>query len=155
MKILLSFEKILSKVVVFLTAIFFLVMVFLAFLQVVLRNFFSTGITWADVTVRHCVLWVGFFGAILAAIENRHIRLDLLSRLLPEKIKSAVSKLIYLGSAITCSILAYASYKFVLDEKMMGERLFGGVPIWIAQAIIPTTFTLVGIIFIIKLLEKE
>ena len=47
-------------------------MILLAFLQIVLRNFFDTGLPWGDSLVRYLVLWVGFIGAALATNEESH-----------------------------------------------------------------------------------
>ena len=51
-------------------------MVFLAFGQVILRNFLSSGLLWTDLFLRQMVLWVGFLGASLAVRERRHISID-------------------------------------------------------------------------------
>ena len=45
-------------------------MIAVAFLQIVLRNFFDTGLPWGDSLVRYLVLWVGFIGAALATREG-------------------------------------------------------------------------------------
>jgi len=39
-------------------------MVILAFLQAVLRDFFGTGRPWIDEVVRQLVIWVGFVGPL-------------------------------------------------------------------------------------------
>ena len=62
------------------------VMVFMAFLQVVLRNLFHSGILWGDIFLRHLVLWVGFIGASLATRSERHINIDILTRLMSPKV---------------------------------------------------------------------
>ncbi|MBI2974480.1 MAG: TRAP transporter small permease [Deltaproteobacteria bacterium] len=143
-------DKALSRTISVFLILAMAAMIVLGFLQVVLRNFFGSGISWADVTVRHLVLWVGFFGAVLATIENRHITLDVFSRILPSPIKKYVQSLIYLGSAVVCFVLTHASYKFVASERLMGEILFSGVPVWWAQVVIPVTFGLMGILFVLR-----
>ena len=35
----------------------------MAFVQVVLRNLFSTGFVWADILLRNSVLWIALLGA--------------------------------------------------------------------------------------------
>jgi len=50
-------EKI-SQVEKVLIAALLTVMLLLAFLQIVLRNFFATGIDWSDSLVRYLVVWV-------------------------------------------------------------------------------------------------
>ncbi|PIR18174.1 MAG: C4-dicarboxylate ABC transporter permease [Deltaproteobacteria bacterium CG11_big_fil_rev_8_21_14_0_20_49_13] len=147
-------ERILSKIVTALLIIFLSFMIGIAFLQIILRNFFDTGFSWADVTVRHMVLWVGFLGAVIAAIEDRHISLDIFSRMLPQKFKKYVSKLVYLGSSFVCAVLAYASYKFVASERMMESELFAGVPVWLAEVVIPVTFAMLGFLFLIRVILR-
>jgi TRAP-type C4-dicarboxylate transport system permease small subunit len=56
-------------------------MVFLAFLQVVLRNVFSQGLLWGDILLRQLVLWIGFIGASLATREEKHINIDLFCKI--------------------------------------------------------------------------
>lgn len=144
------FEKIITKIVNGFVVVALTAMIVLAFLQIILRNFFSSGIGWADVTIRHLVLWIGFFGAVLAAIQERHISLDVFSRVLPDGVKKYIHSIIYLGSAVVCGILSFASYKFVVSEKEMGAILFGGVPVWLAQVIVPCTFVMIGAVFLVK-----
>ena len=52
----------------------------LAFLQIFLRNVFTTGLAWGDLVLRNLVLWIGFIGATLATREGKHINIDILSR---------------------------------------------------------------------------
>ena len=72
-------EKI-NRVEQILVAALLTVMILLAFSQIVLRNFFATGIDWADSLVRYLVVWVGFVGAAIATKEGKHITIDVLSR---------------------------------------------------------------------------
>ena len=50
--------------------------------QIILRNFFSTGFVWGDDLLRHGVLWISFLGAARATLERKHIRIDILPRIL-------------------------------------------------------------------------
>ena len=51
-------------------------MIGLAALQIVLRNFLGAGIVYADMLVRILVLWIGLVGAMVAARQNKHISID-------------------------------------------------------------------------------
>jgi TRAP-type C4-dicarboxylate transport system, small permease component len=126
-------------------------MIVLAFTQVILRNFFNSGITWADPLVRHLVLWVGFIGASVATKEDSHLAIDLVSRFLPVSLKKPTAMFVHAASAVVCGFLAHASYKFVLGEREMGEMLMPGVPTWWAIAIIPVGFGLMSLRFAIRI----
>src|SRR5512139_2469052 len=73
-------------------------MIFIAFLQIVLRNFFSTGLDWGDPLLRNLVLWIGFIGATLATREGKHINIDIISRWLPSMGKNVVTFMTHLFS---------------------------------------------------------
>ncbi|NVM57446.1 MAG: TRAP transporter small permease subunit, partial [Desulfobacterales bacterium] len=57
-------------------------MIGLAFLQIVLRDFFSTGLLWADPLLKNLVIWVGLVGASIATREDKHITIDVIPRVL-------------------------------------------------------------------------
>ncbi len=118
--------------------------VLLSFIQVVLRQFFATGILWGDVFLRHMVLWVGFFGAFIAASQNKHFAIDVLLNRLPPKVRFAVCRIVDLFSVLCLGFLTVAAGKFILDEWKYGSALFsvGGteVPAVYLELIIPLAF---------------
>jgi len=134
-------------------------MVFLAFLQVVLRNFFDLGIIWGDILLRHIVLWVGFIGASLATKNNKHINIDVFKRLHKGLSQRIITLIICLVAAFVSAYLAMAAYRFVLDEKEFTSIIFNDIPAWPFQTIIPIGFALMSIRFIISglntLTERE
>jgi len=117
-------------------------MIFLAFLQIVLRNFFSTGLDWGDSLLRNLVLWIGFIGATLATKEGKHINIDVVSRWLPSLGKNVITLFIHLFSFIICCLLTYAALKFIKNEIQMENRTFLNIPAWIPEMILPITFSL-------------
>jgi C4-dicarboxylate transporter DctQ subunit len=128
-------------------------MVVLSFLQVLLRNIFDTGLLWADIFLRHLVLWVGFIGAALATRSDKHINIDLLSRIIPKRYFLSVKIVTRLFAIIVCVILARASYAFVMSEKEAATIVFENIPGWYLQIIIPVGFLLIGFRFLLKILE--
>ena len=117
-------------------------MILLAFLQIVLRNFFFTGLDWGDSLLRNLVLWIGFIGATLATKEGRHINIDVVSRWLPSLGKNVVTFIIHLFSFFICFLLTYAALKFIKNEVQMDNRTFLNIPTWIPEMILPMTFGL-------------
>jgi len=117
-------------------------MILLAFSQIVLRNFFSTGLNWGDSLLRNLVLWIGFIGATLATKEGKHINIDVVSRWLPSLGKNIVTLMTHLFSLFICSLLTYAALKFIKNEVQMENRTFLNIPAWIPEMILPMTFSL-------------
>jgi C4-dicarboxylate transporter DctQ subunit len=117
-------------------------MILIAFLQIILRNFFSTGLDWGDSLLRNLVLWVGFIGATLATKEGKHINLDVVSRGLPSLAKNVVALITHLFSLIVCCGLTYAALKFIKNEVQMKNMTFLNIPAWVPEMILPITFGL-------------
>jgi len=122
-------------------------MIAIAFLQILLRNFFFTGLNWGDLLVRNLVLWVGFIGATLATKEERHITIDLVSRWLPSLGKKVVALITHVFALLVCGGLAYAAVKFIKNELQMGDKTFFDIPVWVPEMILPLTFILMAFRF--------
>jgi TRAP-type C4-dicarboxylate transport system permease small subunit len=152
MNVLKRFDKALTKFEGYVLITLLFIMVVMAFLQVVLRNLFSSGILWADIFLRHLLLWLGFLGAAIATSENRHINIDALRRFLSKRMRSAVEVLTDSFAAVICFMLAQASWTFVQGEIADRRVLFGDIPSWYAQIIIPIGFGLLVVHFAIRAL---
>ena len=137
------FDKLEYLVLVFL----FTIMVGLAFLQIVLRICFATGILWGDPLLRHILLWVALLGATMATKEGKHINIDVISKLFPDRGKAAIQALTNLFSAVICVFLIQASLKFIRDEFQAGALAFLKVPTWTVTLIFPVAFGLIALRF--------
>ncbi len=129
-------------------------MILIAFLQIILRDVFSTGLTWGEPLVRNLVLWVGFIGATLATREGRHINIDLLPKWLPSQGKNFVTLMTHLFSFSVCGLLTYAALKFIKNEAEMGHITFLNIPAWIPGMILPITFGLITFRFGLRSLSS-
>ena len=122
-------------------------MIAIAFLQIILRNLFFTGLDWGDLLVRNLVLWVGFIGATLATREEKHISIDIMSRWLPALGRHVVVLIIHVFAFCVCCGLSYAAVKFIRNELQMGDKTFLGIPAWVPELILPLTFILMALRF--------
>ena len=129
-------------------------MLTLAFTQVVMRNLFSTGLEWADTTVRHLVLWVGLLGASIAAKEKRHLSIDIASRLFPEKWYHLVDAFLCLVTTGVCVLFLWASYKFTLFLYEWGTGTLEGLPALAAGLILPLAFGSIALRFLIRFVHE-
>ncbi len=151
-KLITAIDTILNHTETALIVLILTVMVVMAFLQVVLRNLFSSGILWADIFLRHLVLWVGFIGASIATRENKHINIDVLTRLAPEKARVyilMITNVITMGISI---VLAIAGYHFLAMEMKFKTILFENVPAWIFELIIPIGFGMIAFRYLLHIL---
>jgi len=124
-------------------ALLLLTLVALGATQIFLRNFFNSGLLWADPLMRHIVLWLGACGAALASARVRHISVDALTRVLPARSRPGRRVIVYSATAIAAYLLAISTVRLVIDEREFGEIAFLGVHTWVAQLILPAAFVLI------------
>jgi TRAP-type C4-dicarboxylate transport system permease small subunit len=133
------------------------IMVILAFTQVILRNFFSSGLLWGDPFLRHLVLWIGFLGASIATQQEKHINIDLLTRFASPKIVNIFHIATNLFAGLVCYYLASAGWTFLVSEMEAHDALFSigetAFAAWWFQTIIPAGFGLMSFRFFIRAIE--
>ncbi|MEW5733710.1 MAG: TRAP transporter small permease [Thermodesulfobacteriota bacterium] len=118
----------------------FLSMMLMAVAQILLRNLFSSGIVWGDSFVSMMVLWTALFGAMVASRDDSHIRVEVASRFLPERVRRLVAGLTSWFAAAVCGFLCYASGVFLASEYEDGLAAVGSVPSWVFAVILPAAF---------------
>ncbi len=130
-----------------LLALLLMAMIGLSATQILLRNLFETGLPWADPLLRLLVLWLALAGALAATRENRHIRIDLLSRFLSGALNQVADRLASLFTAGICALLAWHGGRLVWFEYQDATLLGAGIPAWVAQIVIPLGFGLMALRF--------
>jgi len=129
-------------------------MVGLSCLQIILRNFFATGIVSADIVIRHLTLGLTFLGASLATREGRHLKIDIVPRVVPKRLRSLLSVITGTLSVAVCVILARAGWNFVLLEKHSQSMFAFGIPLWVPKLIIPLGFLLIAFRLTLRMFYK-
>jgi TRAP-type C4-dicarboxylate transport system permease small subunit len=125
-------------------------MILLASWQILMRNLFDSGLFWADPALRMMVLWLVLLGAIAATREDRHIRIDLLSRFFSARGKARLQAFNDLFSSLICGLIAWHGARLVYFEWQDGTQLFGGLPGWLGESIIPLGFGIMALRFLIS-----
>jgi TRAP-type C4-dicarboxylate transport system permease small subunit len=118
-------------------------MVSLAAAQILLRNLFDISILDVDQLLRLLVLWVAMLGAVAASREGKHIRVDVLARWLPKRVRAGTQALTDVFTIGVCLVLAWQAVRFIRAEA--GETAFGVMPGWAAELILPTAFALIAL----------
>lgn len=135
--------------------VLFTFLLLLALLQIVLRNFFSTGFLWADVLMRNMLLWIALLGASIATMKGSHICINLLPKLLPHSIARGIEIFNLIFQTIILTLLSYASLKYVSNERLAGDIAFLSVPFWWFEIIFPLTFSVMAVRFATCLLTES
>ena len=135
-----------------LLAVLVLMLVLLAGAQIVLRDFFDTGLAWADPLMRSLVLWTGMLGALAAVRDDKHIALDVLQRFLSAKAQR-VARIVTLGfTAVVCAVMAYYCYTMLAIDfaEASNTGATTRVPAWLPESILPIAFGLMALRFAIR-----
>ena len=112
-------------------------MIGVAVLQMILRNFFDSGLFWGNSAVQVMVLWVAMVGAMVASRNDEHIRIDLAGRYLVGPARLWVSRLVNAFVCMVLLIYAWYSLQFVRYEYEDQTIAFASVPAWWCESIMP------------------
>ena len=146
-------DETIARVEKFLVVLLLSLLMLVAFMQIVLRNFFTTGLPWGEVLIRYLVLWVAFIGAALATKEGKHINMAVFSQWASDRADAYLKGLSNLCSVFICGLLTYAAVRFIQFEAQMGTTTMFGLPIWLPELIIPITFALMTFRFALRLVN--
>lgn len=122
-------------------------MIALSGAQILLRNIWHGGFTWADPLLRVMVLWVALLGAMAATRDDKHITIDILSRYLSAKGRLLSRLITDSFTGVVCALLAYHGARFVILEYQVDAMAFDRVPAWICELIIPIGFAIIALRF--------
>ena len=120
-------------------------MVMLPLAEIAVRPFLSGGVPGSISFVQHLTLWVGFLGAAIAAREGKLIALATATFIPQGRVRHATQVFAALIGSTVSTILATAAYQLVLFDKADGTILAAGVPIWVAQLVLPASFGIIAI----------
>ena len=122
--------------------------------QIIMREGFGTGFGWADELIRLMVLWLAMLGSIAACRENRHIRIDALSHVLPDTAVNLIRILVDVFAAFICFVIAYQAWRYLQIEIEYEDTVLADAPAWIAHLIMPAAFALMAYRFAIGALKQ-
>ncbi|MGN6519645.1 MAG: TRAP transporter small permease [Dokdonella sp.] len=127
-----------------LVAVLVLAMVVLAGAQILLRNVFESGLSWADPLLRAMVLWAAMLGALAAARDDKHIGLDLVTHFVRGRTRRVLRVATLLFAAAVAAAMAWYGVALVQLDIDSGAAT-AGVPNWAIEAIVPVGFGLLAL----------
>lgn len=84
------------------------VMVAVTFIQVVMRYLFNNSLSWSEELVRYLFIWQIWLGASIGIKNNDHIRIEILTKRLPERGREALE--------IVINAMLFVFYVFMVTE---------------------------------------
>lgn len=129
-------------------------MIVLAVGQIALRELFDTGIIWADELVKLMVLWIAMLGALAASRDDRHLRIDLLSHTLSERMLALARLVVEVFAAVVCGVVAWHAFRWLQIEFEYQDSVLVDFPAWLAHAILPLAFVLMSYRFTLSSIKR-
>ena len=119
-------------------------------LEVLGRPFRIFLIPGSSTWIQHLTLWIALAGAILAALQEKHLSIATSQILGLEKRAALISFLVNLGTTTILITLAKASYDLVYVQYDSPENIAGWFPIWLAQLSMPVGFLILAVVMLFK-----
>lgn len=157
MEILKKIDKIIVQLEIGVLVALLLEMTILSFVQIVLRNTIHFSFIWADVIVRWSVLWAAIIGASIAVTEKGHIKIDIMSHLIPKPYDEYLEALLTAIAFFITTWIAKVGYEFILTTKEVGKTV-DPLPVkeWVFCLIFPIGFGILAFkFFLLFLFEVE
>jgi len=99
-------------------------------------------------------LWLALVGSIAACRENRHIRIDALSHVLPDSAVNVLRIIVDLFTAVVCAVIAVQAWRYLQVEIEYKDTVLVNTPAWLAHAIMPLAFALISYRFLVAALRQ-
>lgn len=128
-------------------------MILMAFGQVALRNLFHSSLEWGDIFLRHLVLWVGFLGAVIATGQGRHLKIEIVRKLIGPKLRKIFFIITNVFATIVCWYLMQAAVGFVRMEEEAGSILLLNLQTWYFIVIIPIGYGVIAFRFVVSVIQ--
>jgi TRAP-type C4-dicarboxylate transport system permease small subunit len=139
-----AIERVLAAALLFAVA--------LNFVNVVERYGFDTSIVWAEEVQVYIMIWMAFLGAVVATWRNVHLRMDMLLRSFPPRVRKAVQMLEALVLTVLSGVVAYHSASYAERMHAFGKLSdVAQMPSWIPHSAIALGFALILAIALLRL----
>lgn len=131
-----------------------LAMVALACLNVALRYLWGISLIWADESLVFAMIGVTFLGVIGVSSRNEHLRMALLSNVLPRPVQWLVKLLEQLLTLALCLFVAQFAWQATGKLLARGTRSnMAEVPLWLMHGLILIGLLGMAVVALLRLLQ--
>jgi C4-dicarboxylate transporter, DctQ subunit len=121
-------------------------------INVVMRYFFLSAISWAEEIMLYLMIYGVFLGAVSVTWQDAHIKIDTVIDAAPAKWRQTfrhISTLV--GLAILIPVI-WASAQAVMVLLMLDERSDAtNTPMWIPQIVVPVSLSLIVVMSLLRI----
>ena len=133
----------------------FIILTFSVIYEVIARSIFNKPTIWSLEIVTYMITCVAFFGSAYVLRINKHLEINLFTKILPNKIRFFFDLVANIIALIFCFIAFYYGCKLINLSYILGVVSVSElrVPLWIPQMTVPIGFFALFLEFLIRILK--
>ena len=133
----------------------FIILTFSVIYEVIARSIFNKPTIWSLEIVTYMISCVAFFGSAHVLRINKHLEINLFTKILPNKIRFFFDLVANIIALIFCFIAFYYGCKLINLSYILGVVSVSElrVPLWIPQMTVPIGFFALFLEFLIRILK--
>jgi TRAP-type C4-dicarboxylate transport system permease small subunit len=145
-------DKVLARAEFALIAAFTLAALALGVTQVVLRYGFNTGLAWSETIFILFTVAGMLFAGSRAVAEDKHVRVDLLYMVIPDRLRRAFILFAHVVTGALCAFYAVCGFLYVRFVHMIDTvQVDTGIPDWIVYLLVPVTMGAFALRYVIRI----
>lgn len=112
--------------------------------NIVLRYFFRTPLSWAEEAMLYLMIFGVYVGAVSVAWQQAHIRIDVVIDFAPparRKVLQIISTLVLTAVLLPVVFASFRVVSLLFEFDQRSDAL--NLPMWIAQGVVPVTLLLI------------
>lgn len=131
------------------------VLIISIFVNILLRAFFESGLSWLEEFSRYVFVFSTFLGASIAVETDQHPKMSAVIDLAPKKVSLTLQVIGSLFCAVLSLVVAYYGYQQVVRMISTGAMASAlPIPMWVVYLIIPLAMLVSGIRYLCLLAIK-
>ena len=125
------------------------------FINIIGRYFFSVSLSWAEEAMLFLMIGCVFLGAGPVGWMGRHIRMDVVVSMLPERARNAFelfSDLVTIATCVALAIFAWPVMTMLAELDQRSES--ANIPLVIPQAVVPLGLLIMALLIAVRLIVR-
>ena len=133
----------------------FIILTFSVIYEVIARSIFNKPTIWSLEIVTYMISCVAFFGSAYVLRINKHLEINLFTKILPIKIRLFFNLIANIIAFVFCFIAFYYGCKLINLSYILGVVSVSElrVPLWIPQMTVPIGFFALSLEFLVRILR--
>ena len=152
-----TFKKIISNLEEIIASGFIILTTILVVINVFMRYFLSSGLYWSEEVATGSFVWAVFIGAVAGYKRGKHIGVDILVNLLPEKTQKVVVIIVDMVLVFLNGYMTYLAVIFISLSYIKPTPVLGISSAYISSALLVSfaLVTIYSVIFLVKDIRRK